>query len=129
MRLTALAVLTLVVGGLVGCGADHEQPAHPSQPFAPGITDVTALLVLPDATVRVALRSSGTIEDVAADGNVKDVVAQVDVRADGQRGLLGVAVDPGGRTFAVVDSPRRPARRRPGRTGRATRGLGGTGKR
>lgn len=94
----------MLLGVLVSCGGGaHNRPA--SRSFALGLSDVTALVALPDGAVRVAIRARGVIEDVSATGPVGPPVAQVAVRADGQRGLLGVAVDATGRTFASWTRP------------------------
>jgi hypothetical protein len=61
----------------------------------------SSMTVLPDGTIRYAERLTGQIRDVSLDGDVVDEpVAEVDVAIGGQRGLLGVAVDDRGRTFA-----------------------------
>lgn len=88
------------------CGTGSEAgPAVASRVLAPGVVDVTALVALPDGSLRVGLRASGVVEDVSASGAVGPPVARVDVRSDGQRGLLGVAVDGAGRTFASWTRP------------------------
>lgn len=97
---TALAV------GLAACGGGSETgPAARSRLLVPDVTDVTALVALPDGSLRVGIRASGVVEDVSATGTVGPPVARVEVRADGQRGLLGVAVDATGQTFASWTRP------------------------
>lgn len=62
--------------------------------------DVTAMVALPDGVLLYGERTSGRILD--ADG---EVVARVKVRSDGQRGLLGLAVDAEGALFASWTRP------------------------
>ena len=95
-----------LVAGLASCGGGpDERPEAESRLFAPDVTDVTGLVALPDGSLRVGVRATGVVEDVSATGTVGPPVARVEVRADGQRGLLGVAVDADGRTFASWTRP------------------------
>ena len=91
-----VAVCALYV--LVGCGGARKQPS--SRVFAPGVSDVTAMVARPDGTLRVAIRAKGVIEVISAKGTVGPTLARVPVRTDGQRGLLGVAIDSSGHVFA-----------------------------
>jgi sugar lactone lactonase YvrE len=60
-----------------------------------------AVAVLPDGTIRYGERLTGQIRDLTSDGElVPEPVAEVDVEVEGHGGLLGVAVDDEGRTFA-----------------------------
>jgi hypothetical protein len=60
-----------------------------------------AITVLPDGTIRYGERLTGQIRDVTPDGElVPEPLAEVDVQVEGHGGLLGVAVDDEGRTFA-----------------------------
>ena len=61
----------------------------------------SAMTTLPDGTIRYAERLTGQIRDVDLEGELtEEPVAEVDASVSGQRGLLGVAVDEEGRTFA-----------------------------
>lgn len=61
-----------------------------------------ALVALPGGALRYAERLTGRVREVDAEGRLRpDVVAEVEVSTEGQRGLLGLAVDAQGRTFAA----------------------------
>ena len=61
-----------------------------------------AMVALADGGLRFGERLTGRIRDVAPDGRVApEPIATVTVSTKGQRGLLGVAVDALGRTFAA----------------------------
>jgi hypothetical protein len=61
----------------------------------------SAMTALPDGTIRYTERLTGQVRDVSLDGAQSDEpIAEVQVSVSGQRGLLGVAVDDSGRTFA-----------------------------
>lgn len=60
----------------------------------------SSMAALSDGTIRYTERLTGQIRDVAPDGEISDPIAEMDVSVSGQRGLLGVAVDETGRTFA-----------------------------
>ena len=95
-----------LAAALASCGGGpDERPEAETRPFAPDVTDVTGLVALPDGSLRVGVRATGVVVDVSATGTVGPPVARVEVRADGQRGLLGVAVDATGRTFASWTRP------------------------
>ena len=65
-----------------------------------------AITVLPDGTIRYSERLTGQVRDVSPNGELaSEPVAEVDVSPSGQRGLLGVAVDEDGRTFASWTRP------------------------
>lgn len=104
-RLCAAGSALLGVLG-ISCGTAREAgPAVATRVLAPEVTDVTALVPLPGGSVRVGVRASGVVEDVSGTGTVGPAIATVDVRSDGQRGLLGLAVDATGRTFASWTRP------------------------
>lgn len=63
------------------------------------------MVALPGGGIRVGVRSTGVIEDLSRSGMVGPAIARLDVRADGQRGLLGLTVDAHGRTFASWTRP------------------------
>jgi hypothetical protein len=64
------------------------------------------MAALPDGGLRFGERLTGRIRDVAPDGRVApEPIATVAVSTKGQRGLLGVAVDAQGRTFATWTRP------------------------
>jgi hypothetical protein len=61
---------------------------------------------LPDGGLLFAERATGRIRVVTANGSIRGgALAQVMVRADGQRGLLGLARTPGGEVFAAWIDP------------------------
>ena len=61
-----------------------------------------AMVALPDGGLRFGERLTGRVRDVTPDGRVvPELIATVAVSTDGQRGLLGLAVDAFGRTFAA----------------------------
>ncbi len=65
-----------------------------------------ALAALPDGGLRYGERLTGRIREVDGEGRLRpEPVAQVDVSNEGQRGLLGLAVDDQGRTFAAWTDP------------------------
>jgi hypothetical protein len=65
-----------------------------------------ALAPLDDGGLLYGERLSGRIREVEASGNLRqEPVANVEVSTDGQRGLLGVAVDGDGRVFAAWTRP------------------------
>jgi hypothetical protein len=89
---------------LIACtGSAGKRPA--SHLLAAGISDVTAMVVQPDGSLRIAIRASGEIEDISANGAARSAIAHLVVRSDGQRGLLGLAIDQTGRTFASWTPP------------------------
>jgi hypothetical protein len=65
-----------------------------------------AMEALPGGGLMFAERLTGRVREVTAGGSVgKTPLAQVAVRADGQRGLLGLARTPGGDVFASWVDP------------------------
>ncbi len=87
---------------LAGCGGNAAQTPARSQAggrtLPPPAHDViAALAALPNGGLRYGELASGTIRDLGS----RRVLARVPVRAGGQRGLLGLAVDRRGRTFAA----------------------------
>lgn len=82
----------VLVAALLACAA-CAQPAEGT--LVERARDVTAMVALPDGGLVYGERTTGRILD--ADG---EVVARVDVRSDGQRGLLGLAVDEESAIFA-----------------------------
>jgi len=108
-----LAVLTVVTGALVaGCGdTDRATTTAPRTvdarrpPEAGAIT--AALAPLPGGGLRGGTLTTGEIRNVLvaggtpATGDAARVLTRVAVSVGGQRGLLGLAVDGRGRTFAA----------------------------
>lgn len=100
-----------IAAGLAGCGGEPAAPAPPPTALLAAVADVAALAPLPDGGVRVGERRTGRIRDVARAGRRPGpVLARIAVSTSGQRGLLGLAVDGRGRTFAAW-TDRRPGRR------------------
>ena len=61
----------------------------------------SAMTSLSDGTIRYTERLTGQVREIAPDGDLQpEPVAEVDSSVSGQRGLLGIAVDEDGRTFA-----------------------------
>jgi hypothetical protein len=62
----------------------------------------SAMVVLSDGTIRYTERLTGQVRDVGMDGELEpEPVVDLDVSVGGQRGLLGLALDDAGRTFAA----------------------------
>lgn len=95
-------VAFLVVWVLGGCG-----DATPSgRLLVDGADSPAALVALPDGGLRYGERLTGRIREVDGQGRLRPApLAQVDVSTEGQRGLLGLAVDVAGRTFAAWTDP------------------------
>ena len=65
-----------------------------------------ALAALPGGGLRYGERLTGRVREIDAGGQLLEApVTEVSVRADGQRGLLGLAVDAQDRTFAAWTRP------------------------
>lgn len=94
----AAALLVLSVSGCSHRSADGALLVHAASPVA--------LAALADGSLRYGERLSGRILEVDPDGRARPApVARVAVSTDGQRGLLGVAVDSRERTFAAWTDP------------------------
>ena len=93
----ALASVLVGVVLVTGCG-DDGPPA--GDVLVADIGEVAALAPLPDGGLRYGVRLTGVVYEVDADGEVTEL-ASVAVGAEGQRGLLGLAVDDSDRTFAA----------------------------
>jgi hypothetical protein len=97
----------LVVGGpfVPGVGATGAA-AGGANPSIIRADFPAAMVALPDGGLRFGERLTGKIRDVAVDGRVaSEPIASVTVSTNGQRGLLGIAVDAQGRTFAAWTRP------------------------
>lgn len=106
MRLVVAAGVALL---LAGCAPEEKRP----QPALSGrllarTSGAPALAPLPGGGLRFG-ELTGRVRDVRRDGSVRDVT-RLAVATGGQRGLLGLAVDPRGRTYAAYVE-RRPPRR------------------
>ena len=103
-RLRSLAPGAVAVAVLAGCGGGTEEPLT----FAAPVQRAAALTALADGGLRYGELDSGVIRDVRRDGRIRPgVVARISVGRGGQRGLLGLAVDRRGRTFAAWTRPDR----------------------
>jgi hypothetical protein len=89
-RRSAIAALAAVLA-FVSCARDA-----PVGVLVPRAAEATAMVALPDGGLLYGERSTGRIRTV--DG---DIVARVSVVSEGERGLLGLAVDPDDRLFAA----------------------------
>ncbi|MFN8131336.1 MAG: PQQ-dependent sugar dehydrogenase [Solirubrobacteraceae bacterium] len=104
----AAAALAALAAVGAGCGAAGSGPASAPVPPSAGLAavpDVAAMAPLPGGGLRVGERRSGRIRDLRAGARPGPAVARVAVSAAGQRGLLGLAVDRRGRTFAAWTAP------------------------
>lgn len=131
-RTVAAAALAIAVSG---CGSTIAGPPASSavsgRTRPPAGDIVAALAPLPGGGLRYGTLRGGVVRDRGS----SRVLARVPVRSGGQRGLLGLAVDSGARTFAasvardghlVVDQIL-PAPRRRVWTGPVAAGLGNGG--
>ncbi|MGI8728478.1 MAG: PQQ-dependent sugar dehydrogenase [Solirubrobacteraceae bacterium] len=108
MRLAPLLLLLALCGALVACGGGDDdddeagkQPATQSadprvpEPGDPAV--FSALAALPGGKVLAGELVSGTVRELPG----RRVVARVPVKAGGQRGLLGLAIDGDGGIYAA----------------------------
>ena len=101
--------LALVFGSvaLVACGGGAEGP--PATGGAVLVADAAfpaALAPLPDGGLLYGERLAGRVRRVGADGRLEpEPLAVLAVSTEGQRGLLGLAVDPTGRAYATWTQP------------------------
>jgi hypothetical protein len=96
-------VATLV--GLAGCG---ERGTQRPRILVADAREPAALAPLPDGGLRYGELKTGVIREVGlAGGGRGRVIAHVAVSNRGQRGLLSLAVDRAGRTFAAWTTPSR----------------------
>lgn len=102
VRAAAGAVILLLV---VGCGSSALKRPEPARSgrLLTRATGAAALVALPGGGLRFG-ELDGRIRDVTPAGRVSDVV-RLRVASGGQRGLLGLAVDARGRTFAAYVAP------------------------
>lgn len=92
-RLLALFILAATA---VACGPNHES----TRSFVQNAPDIGALAARPGGGLFYAERLRGDVREVDANGNViPRPVTHVDVSAEGQRGLLGLATAANGRLF------------------------------
>jgi hypothetical protein len=95
--------LVAAVVGLAGCGAGGGQRFHVLVPKA---REAAALAPLPNGGLRYGELKSGVVREVGPAGAARGrVIARVPVSNHGQRGLLSLAVDRVGRTFAAWTTP------------------------
>lgn len=111
-RFFALALLT---GTLVGVRpASAVPPGFAVETVASGLDQPIALAFAPDGRVFVAERTRGTVRVVANGELLLDPILEVDVSNSGERGLLGMALDPNFRlnSFLYVLFTPTPTRQR-----------------
>lgn len=83
----------------------NEVPRTRPGVFVPAAM-ASALAALPGGALLYAEQRSGRVFEVSADGTRRTLVAEIDVATNGDRGLLGLAVDPSGkRRFASWVAP------------------------
>ncbi len=106
VRAGATAALAALALPACGSGGSEAAPAAapPSARLA-AIPDVAALAPLRGGGLRVGERRTGRIRDLRPGGRPGPGLARVAVSTAGQRGLLGLAVDRRGRTFAAWTAP------------------------
>ncbi len=95
-------LLAALVGLLAIVSGCSDSDAAPERVLFRDVAPVS-LAALPDGGFVWAERETGIIRSSVDDG--EGVVAQVEVTAGGQRGLLGVAVDDSGRVYAAWTDP------------------------
>lgn len=87
---------------VASCGPSLSEP----EPFVRDANFPTAMAPLPGGGLRYGERLTGLVREVDRRGVKRDEpVAAVAVSTKGQRGLLGLAVDDQGRTFAAWTDP------------------------
>ena len=96
-------VFLAVTAALLTIGDDRHEPPAATRILVARAADPSAVVALPHGGFRYAERLSGRIREVDGDGRLRPTpVAVVAVRSSpGQRGLLGLAVDDRGTTFAA----------------------------
>ena len=96
------AVAVLLVASVAGCASDgFRDRLLVGDAAAPA-----ALAALPGGGLRYGERLTGRVREVDGEGRLRpEPLAQVDVSTEGQRGLIGLAVDSRDRTFAAWTDP------------------------
>lgn len=99
----ATAVCFVVATTIVALLLGRPEKSAATEVVVADAADPSAVAVLPDGAFRYAERRTGRIRQVDPNGRLRSrVVASVAVRSTpGQRGLLGLAIDPKGETFAA----------------------------
>jgi hypothetical protein len=107
LRRAAALVALLGLPAALGCGGGGEEATVPrdAATLLTRADHVAAMVPLAEGGLRLGERLSGRVLDVDAEGRSRGVVARVPVSTEGQRGLIGLAVDEGGRTFATWTRP------------------------
>jgi hypothetical protein len=96
-------VLLASVAGLAGCGASET---HRHRVLVADAREAAALAALPGGGLRYGELKSGVVREVGPAGARRGrIIARVPVSNRGQRGLLSLAVDRAGRTFAAWTTP------------------------
>ena len=106
----AIAATLMAIGPPTTRSTNTVRPTATSKATQPivyrrlvGASEVVAIVGLADGTVRYGERATGRVWDIPASATVDEKPkrrATLAVRTDGQRGLLGLALDRSGRTFA-----------------------------
>ncbi len=93
----------LVATGILLLVKDHPQRPAATRLLVARAADPSAVVALPDGALRYAERLTGRVREIDPQGQLRrELVARVSVRSTpGQRGLLGLAVDRHGATFAA----------------------------
>ena len=93
---------------LAGCGQEErpDRPERPARVLVAEARGAAAMAALPGGGLRFGELATGIVREADARGRVAArPVARVAVVADGQSGLLGLAVDRRDRTFAAWTAP------------------------
>lgn len=98
-RATAALILAVILGLVLPAGVAAEFTTLPAgfsdDSVVAGLGDPTAIAFLPDGDRLLIATKSGNLFRAGLDGaNLTDLNAPISVCAQGERGLLGVAVDP-----------------------------------
>jgi hypothetical protein len=96
----AVAALLMTAACSDGGDGSSDGRAAPTPDVLVAAEDPVALAPLPDGGLRYGERLTGRVLEVDAAGDDPAQVATVEVATDGQRGLVGLAVDDQDRTFA-----------------------------
>ena len=91
MKTLAIALLATVVGFAGSARAGDPEPGFSDTAVAPGLSEPTALAFLPDGTF-IVTQKGGDV--VLVDGATQTTLGTIDVCADSEMGLLGIAIDP-----------------------------------
>lgn len=100
-RIVVVTCFTVALG-VGGC----TSKASPSRTLVRDANEPVAFAIDQQQRVLYAERTTGAIRRINADGHLeREPLARIPVSTDGQRGLLGLAIDGQGRTFIASTEP------------------------